>query len=207
MFTSPLFLCIIKTPRNNYFVDWLGRRYRDYKINAIQRRILWQILHLTDQSDQKNGFINLGPAAVKAVTLATDLNVADHAGRLVTMDPAGTPTAITIPSIVSTADSAIAGPGSDPNNANTIGTTFEILFTDNFTGTIKLNTFNDKFVGAGTVGIDASVAEVNNLLQVATNNELILNGEAGSCYNRWPKRFMNQIYCNRSKLVCCRRIY
>ena len=31
----------------------------------------------------KNGFINLGPAAVKAVTLATDLNVADHAGRLV----------------------------------------------------------------------------------------------------------------------------
>ena len=31
-----------------------------------------------------------------------------------------------------TADSAVAGPGSDPNNANTIGTTFEILFTDEF---------------------------------------------------------------------------
>ena len=35
----------------------------------------------------KNGFINLGPAAVKAELLATDLTVADHAGRLVTMDP------------------------------------------------------------------------------------------------------------------------
>ena len=72
----------------------------------------------------KNGFINIGPGAVKAVTLATDLTVADHAGRLVTMDPQGTPTAITIPAINATADSAVAGPGSDLNNPNTIGTTF-----------------------------------------------------------------------------------
>ncbi len=64
----------------------------------------------------KNGFINTGPGAVKALTLATDLTVADHAGRFVTMDPAGTPTAITIPAIISTADAASAGPGSDPNN-------------------------------------------------------------------------------------------
>ena len=126
----------------------------------------------------KNGFINLGPAAVKAVTLATDLNVADHAGRLVTMDPAGTPTAITLPAIVSTSDSAIAGPGSDPNNANTIGTTFEILFIDNFTGTIKTANTADKFVGAATVGITASVA--GKQFQVSTgDNEVNLNGEAG----------------------------
>ena len=50
----------------------------------------------------KNGFINLGPAAVKAELLATDLTVADHAGRLSNYGPTGTPTAITIPSIVST---------------------------------------------------------------------------------------------------------
>jgi len=127
----------------------------------------------------KNGFINLGPAAVKAVTLATDLNVADHAGRLVTMDPAATPTAITLPAIVSTADSAIAGPGSDPNNANTIGTTFEILFIDDFTGTIKTASTDDKFIGAATIGIDASVA--GKQFVVATNdNEVNLNGEAGA---------------------------
>ena len=75
----------------------------------------------------KNGFINTGPGAVKALTLATDLTVADHAGRLITMDPAGTPTAITIPSIISTADAAAAGPGSDPNNQNTIGTTLKFF--------------------------------------------------------------------------------
>ena len=127
----------------------------------------------------KNGFINLGPAAVKAETLATNLTVAAHAGRLVTMDPAGTPTAITLPAIISTADSAVAGPGSDPNNANTIGTTFEILFIDNFTGTIKTANTADKFVGAATVGITASVA--GKQFQVQTNdNEVNLNGEAGS---------------------------
>jgi len=126
----------------------------------------------------KNGFINLGPNAVKAELLATDLTVADHAGRLVTMDPTGTPTAITLPAIVSTADSASAGPGSDPNNANTIGTTFEILFIDNFTGTIKTASTDDKFVGAATVGITASVA--GKQFQVTTNdNEVNLNGEAG----------------------------
>ena len=126
----------------------------------------------------KNGFINTGPGAVKALTLATDLTVADHAGRLVTMDPAGTPTAITIPAINATADSAVAG-ASDPNNPSTIGTTFEILFIDNFTGTIKTADTADKFVGAVTVGITASVA--GKQFQVSTgDNEVNLNGEAGS---------------------------
>ena len=126
----------------------------------------------------KNGFINTGPGAVKALTLATDLTVADHAGRLITMDPAGTPTAITIPSIISTADAAVAG-ASDPNNASTIGTTFEILFIDNFTGTIKTANTADKFVGAVTLGITASTA--GKQFKVATNNnEVNLNGEAGT---------------------------
>jgi hypothetical protein len=31
----------------------------------------------------------------------------------------------------------LAGPGRDPNNPSTIGTTFEILFIDDFTGTIS----------------------------------------------------------------------
>ena len=127
----------------------------------------------------KNGFINLGPSAVKAELLAVDLTVADHAGRLVTMDPTGTPTAITIPAINANADGASAGPGSDPNNANTIGTTFEILFIDNFTGTIKTANTADKFVGAATVGIDASVAG-KQFVAATGDNEVNLNGEAGS---------------------------
>ena len=127
----------------------------------------------------KNGFQSIGPGAVPALTLATNLTVKDHAGRLVTMDPAGTPTAITIPAINASADSASAGPGSDPNNPSTIGTTFEILFTDDFTGTIKTANTADKFVGMVTLGIDASVAG-KQFVPATANNEVNLNGEAGA---------------------------
>ena len=127
----------------------------------------------------KNGFQSIGPGAVPALVLATDLTVADHAGRLVTMDPTGTPTAITIPAINATADSAVAGPGSDLSNPSTIGTTFEILFIDDFTGTIKTANTADKFVGGVTIGIDASVAG-KQFIPATANNEVNLNGEAGA---------------------------
>ena len=127
----------------------------------------------------KNGFINTGPGAVKALTLATDLTVADHAGRLITMDPAGTPTAITIPSIISTADAAVAG-ASDPNNASTIGTTFELIFIDEFTGTIKTANTADKFVGGITLGVSNTAVAKAFFVPAAANNEVNLNGEAGA---------------------------
>tara|TARA_B100000029_G_scaffold147804_1_gene143027 strand:+ start:132 stop:674 length:543 start_codon:yes stop_codon:yes gene_type:complete len=126
----------------------------------------------------KNGFQSIGPNAVPALTLATDLTVADHAGRLCLMDPAGTPTAITIPAINSTSDSAVAG-ANDPNNPSTIGTTFEILFTDDFTGTIKTASTDDKFIGMITSGITASTAG-KQWVPAAANNEVNLNGEAGA---------------------------
>jgi len=127
----------------------------------------------------RNGFQSIGPGAVDANTLATNMTVANNAGRIMLMDPAGTPTAITIPAIISTADGANAGPGTDPNNASTIGTTFEILFTDDFTGTIKTANTADKFVGMITAGIDASVAG-KQWVPATANNEINLNGEAGA---------------------------
>lgn len=127
----------------------------------------------------RNGFQSIGPGAVPALTLATNLTVADHAGRLVTMDPAGTPTAITLPAIVTGADASTAGPGSDPNNPSTIGTTFEILFIDDFTGTIQTASTDDKFVGMVTLGIDASVSG-KQFVPATANNEMNLNGEAGA---------------------------
>ena len=125
----------------------------------------------------KNGFINLGPGAVVALTAATDLTVAAHAGRVLTMDPVGTPTAITLPTINATADSDVAGPGSDPNNSNTIGTTFEILFIDEFTGTISTDG-TDKFVGSVMVGVDDGSKKA--FVPAAANDVVNLNGEAGT---------------------------
>ena len=51
------------------------------------------------------GFQSIGPGSTVALTAATNLTVAAHAGRILTMDPVGTPTAITLPSIVGGADS------------------------------------------------------------------------------------------------------
>ena len=128
----------------------------------------------------RNGFQSIGPGAVPALTAATDLTVADHAGRVLTMDPVGTPTAITIPSIISTADSAVAGPGSDPNNKSTIGTTFELVFIDEFTGTIKTANTSDTFVGGVSLGVDNTAVAKAFFVPAAADNEVNLNGEAGA---------------------------
>jgi len=124
----------------------------------------------------QNGFQSIGPGSTVDLTLATDLTVAAHAGRVVTMDPAGTPTAITLPTINATANSAVAG-ANDPNNPNTIGTTFEIFFKDNFTGSIATDG-TDKFVGSVMVGVDDGAKKA--FVPAASNDTINLLGEAGS---------------------------
>ena len=123
------------------------------------------------------GFQSIGPGSTVALTLATNLTVKDHAGRILTMDPTGTPTAITLPTIVGGTDSASAGPGRDPNNPSTVGTTFEILFIDEFTGTISTDG-NDKFVGSVMIGVDDGAKKA--FVPGATNDVVNLNGEAGT---------------------------
>ena len=125
----------------------------------------------------RNGFQSIGPGSTVALTLATNLTVKDHAGRILTMDPTGTPTAITLPSIVGGADSSVAGPGSDPNNPSTIGTTFEMLFIDEFTGTISTDGV-DKFVGSVMIGVDDGAKKA--FVPTAANDIVNLNGEAGA---------------------------
>ena len=125
----------------------------------------------------RNGFQSIGPGSTVDLTLATDLTVAAHAGRVVTMDPAGTPTAITLPTINASADGASAGPGSDPNNPSTIGTTFEIFFKDNFTGSIATDG-TDKFVGSVMIGVNDGSKKA--FVPAASNDVVNLLGEAGS---------------------------
>jgi hypothetical protein len=56
----------------------------------------------------KNGFIGTGPGSTVALTANTSLTVNAHAGRiLLTQDADGI---FTLPSIVATADAAVAGP-------------------------------------------------------------------------------------------------
>ena len=120
----------------------------------------------------KNGFINIGPGMTKSLTADTSLTVADHAGRILLLNDADGK--FTLPSINVNADSAVAGPGSDPNNLNNIGASFyfyvETLATD-----LDIKTDGtDKFKGAIMIAVDDGAKKA--FVPAATNDVITLNG-------------------------------
>ena len=120
----------------------------------------------------KNGFINLGPGMTKSLTADTTLTVADHAGRILLLNDADGK--FTLPSINVNADSAVAGPGSDPNNLNNIGASFyfyvETLATD-----LDIKTDGtDKFKGAIMIAVDDGAKKA--FVPAATNDVITLDG-------------------------------
>ena len=120
----------------------------------------------------KNGFINLGPGMTKSLTADTTLSVQEHAGRILLLNDADGK--FTLPSIVTTADSAVAGPGSDPNNLNNIGASFyfyvETLATD-----LDIKTDGtDKFTGAVIIAVDDGAKKA--FVPGATNDVITMTG-------------------------------
>ena len=120
----------------------------------------------------KNGFINLGPGMTKSLTADTTLSVQEHAGRILLLNDADGK--FTLPSINTNADSAVAGPGSDPNNLNNIGASFyfyvETLATD-----LDIKTDGtDKFTGAVIIAVDDGAKKA--FVPGATNDVITLNG-------------------------------
>ena len=120
----------------------------------------------------KNGFINLGPGMTKSLTADTTLSVQEHAGRILLLNDADGK--FTLPSIVTTADSAVAGPGSDPNNLNNIGASFyfyvETLATD-----LDIKTDGtDKFKGAIMIAVDDGAKKA--FVPAATNDVITMTG-------------------------------
>ena len=120
----------------------------------------------------KNGFINIGPGMTKSLTADTSLTVADHAGRILLLNDADGK--FTLPSINVNADSAVAGPGSDPNNLNNIGASFyfyvETLATD-----LDIKTDGtDKFKGAVIIAVDDGAKKA--FVPAATNDVITMTG-------------------------------
>lgn len=112
-----------------------------------------------------NGFYAQGPG--NTINLANNTNtatldVATYAGKLITTSDATL--ALTLPTIVSTASAASAGPGTDPNTLNNIGARFRILvLTSATTFTITSGVATDLMVGSVYTGIgdNALGADVN----------------------------------------------
>jgi hypothetical protein len=119
----------------------------------------------------KNGFIGTGPGSTVALTADTSLTVNAHAGRiLLTQDADGI---FTLPSIVATADAAVAGP-TDFNNANNIGATFTFYVDLTATDVQIVTDGTDKFTGAAMVAVDDGAKKA--FFPAASNDVLSMNG-------------------------------
>jgi hypothetical protein len=119
----------------------------------------------------KNGFIGTGPGSTVALTANTSLTVNAHAGRiLLTQDADGI---FTLPSIVATADAAVAGP-TDFNNANNIGATFTFYVDLTATDVQIVTDGTDKFTGAAMIAVDDGAKKA--FFPGASNDVLSMNG-------------------------------
>ena len=120
----------------------------------------------------KNGFVGTGPGSTVALTANTSLTVNAHAGRiLLTRDADGI---FTLPSIVATTDAAVAGPGSDLNNANNIGATFYFYIDTTATDVQIITDGTDKFTGSAMLALDDGANKA--FFPAASNDVLSMNG-------------------------------
>jgi len=117
-----------------------------------------------------NGFYSQGPGNLLTLGATVTLSVATHAGHTLLV-PATC--AITLPTIVTTADPATSGPGSDPNTLSNLGVEF-ILFFNAISAGASAQTVtcggSDKFVG--TLGVTSTVY---NAFAAVTSTIITLN--------------------------------
>jgi hypothetical protein len=94
-----------------------------------------------------SGAYNQGPNTIVTLGATATLSLAAHAGRICVV-PATC--AITLPTIVTTADPSSAGPSADPNNTNNLGAVFTLFFNAISAGATAQTVTcggSDKFVG------------------------------------------------------------
>jgi hypothetical protein len=102
-----------------------------------------------------NGFYSQGPGNILTLGATVTLSVATHAGHILLV-PATC--AIILPTIVTTADPATSGPGSDPNTQSNIGVAFNLFFNAISAGATAQTVTcggSDKLVG--TLGVTSTV--------------------------------------------------
>ena len=117
-----------------------------------------------------NGFYSQGPGNILTLGATVTLSVATHAGHILLV-PATC--AIILPTIVTTADPASSGPGSDPNTQSNIGVEFNLFFNAISAGvTAQTVTCGgaDKYVGS--LGV---VSTVSNSFASVTSTIITLN--------------------------------
>lgn len=126
-----------------------------------------------------NGFYTQGPDNVVNITSSTTLTVAAHAGKIITVGGTlASNIVITLPAVNVSANTASAGPGTEPSTQNNQGATFTFFVpTTIATSSLKIGTNGtDRYRGyILTVDTDSSGAMAG--FAPSTNNDFInLNG-------------------------------
>jgi len=124
-----------------------------------------------------NGFYAQGPGTVVNVANGTNtlsLTVAAHAGKVIRTNDATL--ILTLPAIVATADSASAGPGSDPNTLNNIGTTYTFVIETAATAVAIKTDGTDKFVGSLAIVATDAAGATTAYAPAASNDVINLDG-------------------------------
>jgi hypothetical protein len=135
------------------------------------------------------GFYTQGPNTVVNIPDATNtltLTLADHAGRLLTVNDASL--IITLPPIVATADAVSSGPAADPNTLNTQGASFFIFIETAATAVAITTDGTDKFVGSVLVVDTDTAGATTGYAPAASNDTINLNGTTtGGIAGSWLK--------------------
>ena len=124
-----------------------------------------------------NGFIGQGPGMIKNIATgqtALTLDVASYAGRTITVNDAAL--TITLPTIIASADGSYAGPGSDPNNTNNLGTSYTFYIATASTALKIATDGTDKFVGAIEMVATDAAGATTAYAPGASNDVISLNG-------------------------------
>jgi hypothetical protein len=135
------------------------------------------------------GIFQQGAGSVITITASATLNPTDHGGRILAVGGSlAANVVLTLPTINTTASSASAGPGYDPNTPNNLGVTYTIWVpTTISTSSLKIGTDGtDKYVGY-VLSIDSDTTDATRGFGAAATNDFInFNGSTtGGIAGTW----------------------
>ena len=123
------------------------------------------------------GFYSQGPNTVINLANGTNtvtLDVPTYAGKVIRTNDATL--VITLPTIVTTASATSAGPGTDPNTLNNIGTSYTFFIETAATAGSIATDGTDKFVGSILMVDTDSSGATTGYAPGASNDYINLNG-------------------------------
>lgn len=137
------------------------------------------------------GIFQQGPSTIVTITASTTLSPSAHGGRIIVVGGSlAANVTLTLPTINSTANTAAAGPGNDPNTLNNEGVVYTIWVpTTISTSSLKIGTDGtDKFIGT-IFGVDTDTSNALVAYTAGASDDFINfnGGTTGGVAGSWVR--------------------